>query len=191
MWNQRNIRVHFILDSCKGSFNWIECLSLFQNKLVWVLMFVLKTWNERYELLQVYFKNTQNERLVQALSSSPFILTTKDLGFFQNRFENTRGENFQSFKQHNYSIEFLDDIKNIFLTSFYGKKKKQKYTTYLVFCICTTSFVRRHRPSSVLLLRRRSNIHQQVYTRTACLMNEQSVRQSMQVQHHARSPGWW
>jgi len=119
---------------------------------------------------------------------------TKDSGFFQNHFENTRGENFQSFKQHNYSIEFHDDIKNIFFTSFDGgEKKKQKYTTYLVFCICTTSFVRRHRPSSssvLLLRRRRSNIHhKQVYTRTACLMNEQSVRQSMQVQHHARSPG--
>ena len=43
------------------------------------------------------------------------------------------------------------------------EKKKQKYTTYLVFCICTTSSVARRSPSSssilLLLLQRSSNIH--------------------------------
>ena len=82
-------------------------------------------YNGRYFLLHIHFENTQNERLVQALSSSPFILTTKDLGFFQNRFENTRGENFQSFKQHNCSIEFVYDIKNTFLVSFMVKRKNK------------------------------------------------------------------
>ena len=122
-------------------------------------------------------------------------MTTKDIGFFQNSFENTRGENFQSFsKQHNYSIEFLDDIKNIFLTSFYGEKKKQKYTTYLVFCICTTSFVRRHRPSSssVLLLRRRSiNIHhKQVRIYSYSLSDERTIGQTVNASSTPRpQPG--
>ena len=51
---------------------------------------------------------------------------------FQNSFENTRGENFKGFKQHNCSIEFVDNIKNDFLTqfSFHRVHKRRKKSLY-------------------------------------------------------------